>query len=258
MYMILQDQYILNLASNGQRIDKRKADEYRNIEIEKNPIEKAEGSARVTLGKTVVIAGVKMGLGEPFSDRPDEGVLMVNAEFSPIASPDFETGPPGEDAIELARVVDRGIRESRSIDLKKLSLKKGEKVWMVNVDIHILNHAGNLIDAAALASIAALWEARFPELKGDEINYDRKTSKGLPMAAKPVSVTFVKMEGNFFMDPNLEEEEVMGARLTVTTKDNGNIVALQKGGSATLTREESEKAFELAEKKAREIRKLLG
>jgi exosome complex component RRP42 len=256
--MILQDQYILNLASRGQRVDKRGNEEYRKIDVEKNPIEKAEGSARVTMGDTVVLAGVKMGIGEPFSDRPDEGVLMVNAEFSPIASPEFESGPPGDDAVELARVVDRGIRESHAIDLKKLCIKKGEKVWLVNVDIHILNHSGNLIDAAALASITALWEVRMPELRGDEINYEKKTSKGLPLSAKPIPITFARIEGKFFMDPSLEEEAVMGARLTVTTKDDGNIVALQKGGIEALAQDEIENAFGLAEKKARELRKLIN
>ncbi len=256
--MIIQNQHVLNMASKGQRIDNRGQDEYREIDIERNPVEKAEGSAKVTLGKTIVIAGIKMGIGKPFSDRPDEGVLMVNAEFSPIASPNFEIGPPGDDAVELARVVDRGIRESHAIDLRKLCIEKDEKVWMVNVDIHIINHSGNLIDASAMASIAALWEVRLPELKGNEINYDKKTSKRLPMTAKPVPVTFVKMEGNLFMDPGLEEEEVMEARLTVTTRDNGNIVSLQKGGAKPFTQDEIENAFALAEKKTKELRKLLN
>jgi exosome complex component RRP42 len=255
--MILQNQYIINMASKGQRIDKRGGEEYREIKIENNPIEKPEGCAQVTMGDTVVMAGVKMDFGTPFSDRPDEGVLMVNAELSPIASPDFEYGPPSEESIELARVVDRGIRESHSIDLKKLCVEKGEKVWMVNVDIHVINHGGNLIDAAGLAAIAALWNARFPELKGDEINWDKKTSKKLPMSAKPVPISFVKIQGNIFMDPNLEEEEVRETRLTVTTRDNGNIVAIQKGGSDSMTQEEISKAFDLAIKKGKEIRKLL-
>jgi exosome complex component RRP42 len=256
--MILQPQYVANLASKNKRIDNRGLEDFRKVEVEKNPIPKAEGSAKVTLGDTVVLAGVKLGMGTPFADRPDEGVLMVNAEFSPIASPDFESGPPSEEAIELARVVDRGIRESHAIDLKKLCIEKGEKVWMVNVDIHILNHAGNLIDAAGLASITALWEARFPELKGDEINYDKKSSKKLPVASKPVPVTFIRVEGSYFTDPNLEEEDVMQARLTVTTKENGNIVALQKGGSAPLTQEEIGKLFDLAEKKSKELRKFIA
>ena len=42
----------------------------------------------------------------------------------PLADPTAEPGPPGEDVIELARVVDRGIRESGMVDLKQLVLEK--------------------------------------------------------------------------------------------------------------------------------------
>jgi len=256
--MIIESSYLLNKAALGQRVDKRGVDEFRKLDIEYSPIEKPEGCAKVTLGDTVVMAGVKVGFGRPFPDRPGEGVLMVNAELSPISSPDFETGPPSEGAIELARVVDRGIRESKSIDLKKLCIEEGEKVWMVNVDVHVLNHSGNLIDACGIAAIAALRVAVFPEVKGDEINYDKKTKDKLPVnATKPIPITFAKVQDSIFADPSLEEEQVKGARLTVTTKEDGNIISLQKGGSAALSVEEIEKAFDLAAKKAKEFRKLV-
>ncbi|MEM7815958.1 MAG: exosome complex protein Rrp42 [Candidatus Aenigmatarchaeota archaeon] len=256
--MLIQNQFINNLAMKKMRIDKRGCEDFREISIETGVIAKAEGSARVRLGKTEVIAGVKMDVGEPFPDKPDEGVLMVGAEFSPIASPDFEKGPPDEDAIELARVVDRGIRESGAIDAKKLCIKEREKVWMVYVDIHILNHAGNLIDAAGIASIAALWNAKIPEYdeETETVNYEKRHKK-LPMKFKPVPITVFRMADTLFLDPSLDEEEVMSVRLTVTTKDDGNICALQKGGSGSLSLSEIEKAFELSVKKGAEIRKLL-
>ena len=65
------------------------------------------------------LCGVKVGTGEPFEDTPNDGVLTVNAELVPVASPNFEPGPPNEDSIELARVVDRGISESHAIDNDK-------------------------------------------------------------------------------------------------------------------------------------------
>ncbi len=254
---MLQNQYILNLASKGLRIDKRKQDEFRKTEVEKNPIDKAEGSARVRMGKTDVLVGVKMEVGEPFPDKQDEGTLIVNAEFSPLASPKFETGPPREDAIELARVVDRGIRESGAIDTKKLCIKKGEKVWMVFIDIQILNHDGNLMDAAALAAITALLGTKIPEYDGKMVNHEKRTKK-LHVLFKPVPVTTVKIAGNMFVDPCLDEENIMGARLTVTTKDDGNMCSLQKGGSEPLVMEEIEKALDLAVEKGKELRKLVG
>jgi len=118
--MEFQYQYLLDLVSKGKRPDGRKPDEYRDINIETGVIFKAEGSAKVSIGETQVLAGVKLGIGQPYPDKPDEGVLITGAEFSPVASPEFEAGPPDEDAIELARVVDRGIRESEAIDMKKL------------------------------------------------------------------------------------------------------------------------------------------
>ena len=45
--MKLQTQYLIKLAEKGVRGDGRKSDEYRKIEIEKNIIAKAEGSAKV-------------------------------------------------------------------------------------------------------------------------------------------------------------------------------------------------------------------
>ena len=256
--MIIQKQFITGLASRKMRIDKRAQEEFRDITIETGVIAKAEGSARVKLGKTEVIAGVKMDVGTPFADRPDEGVLMVGAEFSPIASPDFEKGPPAEGAIELARVVDRGIRESKAVELNKLCLKEKEKCWMLFIDIHIINHAGNLIDAAGLASIAALHNVKMPEYdeEAGKVNYDKKHKK-LPMKFKPVPITVFKMADSLFLDPSLEEEDLMSVCLTVTTKDDGNIVALQKGGPSSLSQEEIEKAFSLSLKKGAEIRNLL-
>lgn len=256
--MILKKQYITNLAAKGDRMDNRKEDEFREIDIELNPIANAEGSARVRLGKTEVIAGVKMGTGEPFNDKPDAGVLMTGAELSPLSSPDFETGPPNEDAIELARVVDRGIRESGMIDIKKLCIKKGEKVWMVFVDIQIINHDGNLIDASSLAAVAALLTAKMPKFDGENVEFGTKTSKKLPVTCKPVAVTLSKIGNKLLVDCTNEEEDARVARLTVTTKDNGNLCALQKGGSEPLTAEEINNAFDISIKKGKEIRKILN
>jgi exosome complex component RRP42 len=124
----IKKEYLVNLAENGKRADGRKFDDFRNISIETGVISKAEGSARVKIGNTQVISGIKMDIGEPYSDSPESGVMTTAAELIPLASPDFEAGPPRENAIELARVVDRGIRESELIEVDKLCIEPGEKV----------------------------------------------------------------------------------------------------------------------------------
>ncbi len=254
--MNVQTRYIHDMISRGLRIDGRKLDEHRKIVIEKNVIEHAEGSARVRLGDTEVIVGVKMDVGEPFPDTPNEGVLIVNAELSPLASPEFELGPPGENAIELARVVDRGIRESKCIDMEKLCIKEGEKVWMVFIDIQPLNHDGNLIDASGIAAITALLNTKIPKYDGERVNYEEKKDK-LPVREKPIPVTLAQINGKLIVDPTREEEDVMNSRITIITKGNGNICAMQKGGRGGFSMEKIEEAIDIAIKKGKEIRGLL-
>src|SRR3989442_13273839 len=124
----LEQKTVVDMVTKGKRIDERGLESYRPIQIQVGLIKKANGSAQVYLGKSKVLCGIKIETGEPFPDTPDEGVLTVNAELAPIASQSFEMGPPSEAAIELSRVVDRGIRESKAVDLKSLVLQKGKKV----------------------------------------------------------------------------------------------------------------------------------
>ena len=254
----IRQQQIALLIADGKRLDGRGLMDYRPIQIETGIIEKAEGSARVRLGKTEVMVGVKIGIGEPFSDRPDEGVLTTNAEFVPLASPEFEAGPPGEESVELARVVDRGIRESEAIDLKKLCIVPGKKVFIVFIDIYVLNHDGNLIDASALAALAALMNTKIfkYEVKDDEVEIKPGFTK-LPIKNYPIAVTFADINGKLVVDPWLDEEEVMDARLTMTFDKDGRICAIQKGGAGTLSPKQVIEAANIAKEKTEELRKLL-
>jgi len=247
----IKQDHILGLARAGKRIDGRDMEQYREISVEKGVIRTANGSARVRIGKTQVLVGVKLQHSEPFPDTPSSGVLMVNAELLPMASPTFEPGPPDENAIELARVVDRGIRESESIDLEKLGIKPGEDVWGVFIDIHVLDHDGNLIDASALGAIAALLDVKPPQ---DEA----WTLPEFPVVRKPVAVTLAKIDEKLLVDPCLDEENVMEARLTMTTTEDGSLCAIQKGGRGCFTRDELERAYRIARDKGQELRKLLG
>ncbi len=257
--MTKQTKQYLKTFLDKQRLDRRRADEQRPLEIETGLIERAEGSAKVKLGNTEVLVGVKLDVGTPFPDSPDEGVIIVNAELSPIADPEFESGPPRENAIELARVVDRGIRESKSIELGKLCIDSGEKVWMVFMDIYILNNEGNLVDAAGIATIAALLNARLPKLDKDgNIDRDAEPDGKLPVVQKPIPVTVGKINSTLLADPTEKEEEVIETKLTVTTLENGNVCAMQKSGSGTITASDLEYAFELSRKTGKEIRKKLN
>jgi exosome complex component RRP42 len=199
-----------------------------------------------------------MEIGKPYPDTPDQGGLMVGAELLPLSSPDFESGPPSDWAIEVARVVDRGIRESHAIDVHKLAIKKGELVWNVIVDICTVNEGGNILDASSIAVLAAIKDAKLPKHDGEVIDYKSPLTKDkLPVQELPIAVTVYKIGKEMFVDPNYEEEKYVDARLTVTTIEDGTLCSLQKGGEDTLTLEEVDKMVDIASKHAKELRKAL-
>jgi exosome complex component RRP42 len=248
---------IVSLLSKQTRLDGRKADEYRPVVIETGVSKNAEGSARVKIGDTEVIAGVKMEVMPTYPDTPEDGSMMVNVELTSMSSPEFEPGPPGIDAIELARITDRAIRESKTIDTKKLCIKAGEKAWMVVIDVCTLNDSGNLFDAVALAAMVAVKDAVFPGYDGEVIDYKTKTTEKLPLSKTPISVTVFKYGEHLLIDPTPEEEKVYNARLTVAVVENNNICSLQKGGDAAITSDDFVKMVELAVVKSQELRKHL-
>ena len=250
--------YVASLLEQGKRLDGRKPLEYRQpVKVEVGFTKTAEGSAKVTIGDTEVMVGVKMEVDEPYPDTPDEGTIMVGAELLPLSNPDFESGPPGIQAVELARVVDRGIRESKALDFKKMCIKAGEAVWIASIDICTLNDAGNLFDASALAGIAALQNTMLPKYKDGKMEYKEKTDKKLPLNKIPVSVTVCKIGSKFLVDPTTEEEKAIDARLTVATEEDDTLCAMQKG-EGPMTEDEIFQMIDIAVEKCRELRKALS
>lgn len=246
----LNDDKIKRYLSEGKRFDGRELEEFREIKIETGISKHAEGSARVRLGKTEVIVGIKMDVAEPFPDTPNSGNLITNAELSPMSSANFESGPPKTPAIELGRIIDRGIRESKFIDFEKLCIKEGEKVWNVFIDVYSVNDDGNLLDAAGIGALVALKNTMIPKYDGEneKVLY-KEHDKKLPLSKEfiPLSLTIYKVGNNFIIDPTREEEDTSDMRLT-TSGSKDIIFAMQKGQSGTVPAEEMGKLFDLAEK----------
>ncbi len=249
----LEEAFAKNIRTDG-----RKLLEFRNITIDRGVSSTAHGSARVRAGNAEIIAGVKIDVGTPYPDTPDEGALMVNAEFLAMSHRKHEGGRPGIDSIETARVIDRTIRESKSIDVKKLCLIPGEKILMVSVDIVPIAYDGNMIDLGTIAAMAALQDARIPTVHEDgSVDYENLTENPVPLSHLPIAVTVFKYDDMLVVDPTEVEERYYDARLTVGTLDDGTPCALQKGGSASFTVEEIEEIISLAQKKGDELRGLL-
>ncbi|HYY66493.1 MAG TPA: exosome complex protein Rrp42 [Nitrososphaeraceae archaeon] len=251
----LRKQQMWDAISKGKRLDGRDLNDIRPIEIELNTVKKANGSAKVKLGNSEVIAGIKVETGEPFEGLENKGALIVSAEVLPTASPYIEPGPPDEETVELARVVDRGIRESEMLDLDKLVLVPGKTVYTIFVDCSIINADGNLFDATSYAVVSALASSKMPifEVQDSKI-VDTGNVRDPPVTTLPVSITMVRIGGAVIVDPTAEEEACMDARITITTNSNGYFTAIQKGATGSFSIEQIKKAAETARIKGEQIR----
>lgn len=255
----LTAQRIREYLAQEKRFDGRKPEEFRELVIETGVSKNAEGSARVKLGKTEVLVGIKMDVAEPYADSPAQGNLMVTSEFLTLSSPRLDLGPQPFSSLELARVIDRGIRESHFIDLAGLCIKEGEKVWNVMVDIYTINDDGNLLDAAGIGAIVALKTARIPEYNEQtgKTKFGKWTDKKIPLSKQtPLSLTVHKVGKTLIVDPTKEEEDISETRVTVCSAE-GIVYSLQKGEAKELSVEEFSKILEIAEKVEKEINKKL-
>ncbi len=242
------------LLAQGRRADERGKMDMRSIKVEKGVLGNAEGSALCLLGKTQVLCGIKFDVATPFPDRQKEGVLATGAEFTPLGSHLFEPGPPSVESIELARVVDRGIRSSNAIDLNSFFIEEG-KVLALYLDLYVLDHDGNLFDAAMLAGMAALMDTRMPKLEGTKIIRTESAGK-LPLAASVVSCTFAKIDAMHLLDPTLDEQKAMDGRMTIATTPT-HMCAAQKSGWAGYTQKDIMELVDMSFQKGSQLRRSL-
>jgi exosome complex component RRP42 len=257
----IEKDYILTNLKKEERIDGRGLWEHRKFHINSNVIASAEGSADVSLGDTRIITGLKYDVGEPFPDLPDEGVCTIMAELLPLASPLFERGPPDEQSIELARVVDRGIRHADCVQTKKLCIKENEAVYILFVDMYVINYAGNLIDTGGVGALTTLVSAHIPEGKWNEekgeFEWTGKYLYGDSIVNElPLVLTYGKIDDIIFLDPNLPEELVCDGRISISVTEN-KITSIQKSGAATFSIEDikmvGNKSLEIGKKLRKEL-----
>ncbi|XP_027167358.1 exosome complex component RRP45A-like isoform X3 [Coffea eugenioides] len=228
-----EKKFIETALHSDLRIDGRRPFDYRELTVK---FGREDGSSEVQLGLTHVMGFVSSQLVQPYRDRPNEGTLSVYTELSPMADPSFEAGRPTESAVELGRVIDRGLRESRAVDTESLCVVSGKFVWSIRIDLHILDNGGNLVDAANIAALAALLTFRRPEcsLGGED---------GQEVIVHPPEV----------IDPTHFEEGVMGGRLTATLNANGDVCAIQKAGGDGVMQSVIMQCLRIASVKAADI-----
>ncbi|CAH2002422.1 unnamed protein product [Acanthoscelides obtectus] len=233
--------FLLKNLAEFNRLDGRAFDEFRKVEIE---FGSDWGCCFVSLGKTKVIAQVSCEIQQPKSSRPGEGILNLNVELNPIAAPHFEADRQSNEQVQLNRLLEKCLKDSKAIDLESLCIKNNEKVWAIRVDINVLNHEGNILDCASIAALAALAHFRRPDVTcdGEEfVIHSIKQKDPIPMVIHhyPVCITYSVFNSGLYIlaDPTLLEENVADAFLSIGLNAYKELCGLHLGGKADLSPE---------------------
>ncbi|GAB4822397.1 hypothetical protein N2152v2_009443 [Parachlorella kessleri] len=253
--------FIIQALREERRIDGRGPYELRKPNFQ---FALDDSSCTVLLGQTRVMTVITASLEAPYPDRPNEGSVRFMVEFSPMASPAFEAGRPGEEATEVARLIERGLRESRAVDQEALVVVSGRKVWHLRVDIHVLDHQGNLVDACGLSALGALMVFRRPDVTvgggedGQAVTvHSPEVREPVPLSIHhlPVPVSFAFFEGGSLMvvDPSLKEEAASSGGLTVTLNLHGELCAVQKAKGVGLPASEIMRCIRVAGQKVEDL-----
>ena len=143
--------------------------------------------------------------------------------------------------------------------MKQLVLEKDKSVIGIFCDNAVTDHDGNLFDACSYASTAAINSCKIPKYEMQDEKPVKLEDEFIepPITTLPVSVTMAKIGDHILVDPTIEEWGIMDARITITSNSDGNVVALQKGGSDGFTQDELVKCAEISVKVGSKIREII-
>ncbi|CAH0397594.1 unnamed protein product [Chilo suppressalis] len=203
--------FLQRIVSEGHRLDGRNYNESRRLNIS---FGSEYGSCIVSLGETKVLAQVSCEVTQPKQIRPNEGILYINVEISPMAAPQFEANRQTDLTVYLNRLLEKCYKDSKCIDLESLCIVVEEKVWSLRVDVKILNHGGNLIECSSIATLTSLAHFKRPDVtrSGDSVIIHTIAEKDpIPTVLYhyPVCMTFAIFNNDVLLsDPSFIEESV--------------------------------------------------
>ncbi|XP_052402100.1 exosome complex component RRP45-like [Carassius gibelio] len=254
--------FLLKAIEEKKRLDGRQTYDYRNIKI---TFGTDYGCCIVELGRTRVLCQVSCELVPPKDSRPTEGIMFFNLELSPMASPAFEPNRQSELLVMLNRQLERCLRNSKCIDTESLCVVSGEKVWQIRVDVHVLNHDGNLMDAASIAAISALSHFRRPDvaIQGRDITvFSPEERDPIPLSIyhMPICVSFAFfLQGSYLLvDPCEREERVKDGLLVIAMNKHREICSIQSSGGIMLLKDQVLRCSKIASVKVSEITELIN
>lgn len=228
------------LRNNKQRIDGRRMDQFRDVDIK---FGQSYGHVEVSLGKTKLVVRISAEPTKPYEDRPYEGMFLITTDVSSMASPIFENNRQSDDEAHIARLIEKAIRRSNALDLESLCISSGRSCWLVRADVQYLDFDGGFIDATCIGVIAGLLHFKRPDtsIDGEKTiiySMDERTPVGLSVLHVPICVTFTMFKGDeetgepdlFIVDATAQEEAMRDCAITFTMNKSKDLCQLSKAG----------------------------
>ncbi|KAJ3219365.1 Exosome complex component RRP45 [Dinochytrium kinnereticum] len=251
-----EKEFVAQAINEGIRWDGRKLLDYRNVKIQ---FGSGFGRVEALLGKTRVLANVSAEIERPLGNNPNEGFVTFSTSFSPMASPQFEIGRPSEEEVLVSRLLEKALKKTRAIDTEGLCIIAGEKVWSIRIDIHVLDHDGNIVDCACIAAITALLHFRRPDISVDGDVVTVRNPIPLSVHHIPICISFGLFDKgeSVVMDPSHLEEQVQEGDMTVVVNAHRELCTLSKAGGCPLEMSLIIRCANVAAVKAAEITELI-
>lgn len=213
-----------------------------------------------SIGNTKVLTQVSANISEPRLTRPCEGVVNIRVDLSMLGSANYDTSRNSDECVQLTRLLHKGIKDARCIDLESLCIIGGEKVWHIQVDVTVLNHEGNLIEVASVSSLAALSHFRRPEVSVEEgtiieHSFDLREPVKFTMLHFPflMKFAFFKEATISYVDPSEDEEKFCDGYLIVGANIAREITLLHIAGKSLISKDQILKQCNYAVKRTRAL-----
>lgn len=258
---LCEKQFLIDALKNDKRLDFRTRDQFREVKL----VVGAEyGTAICTIGKTKVMCAVSASIQEPTAMRPHRGVIGIDLDMSPMGNVGHEHDRLGNRGMELIRLLELIIRDSRCVDVESLCIRTGKEVWKVRADVRILDDDGSLLDCACLATVTALRHFRRPNATVEAhrtVLHTQWEQAPVPLNIyhMPICVTlgFLEDGHDLIVDPTEKELQCLSGSLVVACNKRKEVCALHQSTNMVLNGATMEKCVRLAMARGETVSKMI-
>ncbi|TYZ68559.1 hypothetical protein PybrP1_008609 [[Pythium] brassicae (nom. inval.)] len=257
---LFPDEYASRCLANGVRPDARAPLAARAVHVQPRAVQSAASASLVKLGRTSVLAAVKLAVGLPAVSTPDQGEVAIQVHLTPLCSKRFGLGRPSEEAQSIGSQLTSILVGSRVVEMSDLSIEKGRSAWKLLVDVLCIDHDGNVLDAALAAIMAALKTLKLPAVSVNEADHvvsiqPDEEAVALPLQHSAFATSFAVVDDVVLLDPTSQEEELASATFSITYSSKGLLCGVQKPGGAALSPQQLHECMGVAKQRAQALAK---